>query len=138
MKNTYLQRLIKRIYPLDRFPYQLNKEEKKIAILIKSLLAPCDYIFLDNPESNLNDGNLNIFKQSLIFESYYSNKSVLISSMDKRSWLDMATKVVTKNPQGHFECQANQPNNEKILDFIKEYNQSNPFQWELVDDKKIS
>ncbi len=138
LSNKYLSRLIKRVFPLDRFPYQLNEEERKIAVLVKALLCPCDYIFLDSPEKNLNEGNLNIFKQSLIYESYYSNKTVLITSMEKDTWLDMATKVVYKTNHFEFTCQSNEQKNKKVLEFIDEYQKKNQFQWEVVDDKKVS
>jgi ABC-type lipoprotein export system ATPase subunit len=139
LDNKYLLKLIKRVFPLDRTPAQLNEEERKVAILVKALLVPADFIFLDSPDFHLNDGNLNIFKQSLIFESYYSNKTILLTSSNPECWKNMATKVVHKEGPSKFNVENNSQSDPNVVEFIKDYNQKNPYQWEIVGpDKKVS
>ncbi len=137
--NHFLVKLLKRVFPLERLPHQLNEEERKMAVLVKCLLSPSKYLFLDSPEKNLSTGNLAIFKQSLIYESYYSNKTILITSSNHEAWLDMATSTVRREDKTHFKVEQNIQYNKNVLEFIDEFQQNQPLLWQVVSsDKKVS
>lgn len=136
IENKYLAKLIKRIYPLDRLPFQLNAEERKIAILVKSMLNPCDYVFLDSPDKNLNDGNLSILKQCLIYESCVMHKAIFITSDDDSIWNDMVTQIVYLDAAGNFDVQANKQSNNEVLRFIDKLERTNTSQWQTNNSSK--
>ncbi|MBL7664647.1 MAG: hypothetical protein JNM93_05900 [Bacteriovoracaceae bacterium] len=133
--NHYLGKLIKRVYPLERLPYQLNHEERKISVLVKALLSPASFLFFNNPELNLNDGNLLIFKQSLLFESFYGNKIIFLTSPDESLWSELATKIVTMKDNGEFEIVKN---NQKGTDVLKISQNQEWKENRATIDKKVS
>lgn len=97
IENEYLQKLIGRICPLERLPVNLNKEELKLASIIKGVISQTDYLFLDSPDNGLSESNLTLVKNCILYEAKVKKKTIIITSANDQHWLEICDKVITTN-----------------------------------------
>jgi hypothetical protein len=107
--NPFLKKILQRIYPMERMPHQLTKEEHALACLAKSILNDQHYLFIDNPEQYLSHANLKLLKQCLQFEIENREKVVILTVRSSCNWQDYGYVSIIKDTNNKYQ----------ILDQIK-------------------
>lgn len=95
-----LVELYNKIGNIELKPDEATKEAKKLASLLKTLLKPSDYIFLERPELHLSDENLNIFIAALQEQIEKTEQTIFIHSLSEEIWTPYASKKIQKGSDG--------------------------------------
>lgn len=108
IKNPHLKKMLSRITPLERTPEQLNLEEFILSSLCKSILKDSPYLFIDYPEQNLTQSNLNLVKECLLYECEARGRIIFIGTENIESWLDISEGIISRLPNYQFTYVDNQ------------------------------
>jgi ABC-type multidrug transport system ATPase subunit len=100
--NQSLMDLFARLRLLDEAPVNVDDPTRKLAALLKALVHPGDYLFLDHPERHLAPQLIPSLIQAIEFQVRSQEKIVLISTNEPEHWSELATKRVFRTPEGHF------------------------------------
>lgn len=95
-----LVELFTKIGDIDLRPHEVSNETKKLTSLLKTLLKPSDYIFLERPELHLSENNLHIFIEALKEQLEKTEQTIFIHSLDEDLWAPYASKKILKGADG--------------------------------------
>lgn len=95
-----LVELYNKIGNIDLLPDEATKEAKKLASLLKTLLRPSDYIFLESPELYLSQTNLDVFIAALQEQIEKTEQTIFIHSLNEEIWAPYASKKILKGNDG--------------------------------------
>lgn len=95
-----LVKLYSKIGNLESRPNEVSSETRKLTSLLKTLLKPSDYIFLDRPELYLSEENLQIFIEALQEQLEKTEQTIFIHSLHEEIWIPYASKKILKGPDG--------------------------------------
>jgi hypothetical protein len=107
LENKHLKILIELMGDLDTPVELITKQNIKIASLVKSLLSEHEYLFLVNPDEFQSISIIQIIKDSISFEVENNYKTVLIKSVKKELWFDVATHFITKSKDHSYNKTKN-------------------------------
>jgi hypothetical protein len=102
LDNKHLKQMIKQMNNLDIPVGLVSSENIKLASLVKSLLSEHEYLFLVNPEEFQNINTIQTIKDCISYEVENNSKTVLIKSVKKELWFDIATHFIAKNQDHTF------------------------------------
>ena len=92
--NRHLKEFFDKIPLLDEYPQNVDDQTRKMTSLLKTLLRPSGYLFLESPEKYLQGGNLDIFFKAVDCERWKSGLTVLIFSEQGESLREYVNKDV--------------------------------------------
>lgn len=104
-ENPFLLEILNLIGDLSVSPSEVCEEKKKLTALLKTLLRPADYLFLENPELNLSQKSLELVIQAMEHNSQNLGQITFITSPFIEIWSEIATKHVKVDPSGKFIIQ---------------------------------
>ena len=78
--NRHLGEFFDKISLLDEYPENVDDQTRKMVSLLKTLLRPSAYLFLELPEKYLQNENLDIFFKAVDCERWKSGLTVLLYS----------------------------------------------------------
>ncbi|MBG60533.1 MAG: hypothetical protein CMJ16_08760 [Peredibacter sp.] len=116
LTNPHLKDLIARTNCIERLVKDLEREERKLVGIVKTILSNSEYIFMDSPDKFISPETLAIIKAALEYESSHNNRKVFLKAATKERWLDIVTHWISKDESGRFTKSKNQllskPNNQ--------------------------
>ncbi len=95
-----LVELYSRIGDIELKPQEVSLETRKLVSLLKTLLKPSDYIFLEKPELHLSEYNLAIFIAALKEQIEKKDQTIFIHSSDEDIWAAHVSKKIVKEVDG--------------------------------------
>jgi hypothetical protein len=122
-RNPYLMELIANLGCLNRVVKTLNPNEIKLVTLVKTILSKSEYVFLLNPEIELQLDHVKLIKECIFHEAINSSRKFFISPSNQESWVDISTHYVNKcSSSGEYLSTKNELNTKmNQLDFSKPY-----------------
>lgn len=99
--NAALNDLYLKIENPKCYPKEASSEMKKITLIIKALLMPVDYLFIDGPE---NDLGTPLFKSFLLALKYQLNnfeRTAIVIPESYKLWHQYADKYILKKNESH-------------------------------------
>lgn len=109
--NPHLQQLVNLLGPMNKKPSEVNIQQCKLCVLIKALIQETDFVYLDSPETHLNDTLQEIFIKALKRKTEYSNQLIFIHSHTDNTWEVAATKKLYQHGKKTFKLlNLNKPN----------------------------
>lgn len=94
--NRALEELYHKLELPNEFPNQANAQMKKLCTLIKSLLYEGQFIFLDEPELDLDKDILELFKKALKEQVINNQMNVFIYSKESNLWRNETHNTVER------------------------------------------
>lgn len=122
LKNNQLLLLLEDLGNLDQKINDLCPQFLKLTTLIKAILSRSEYVFLVEPEENLNQDQLTLLKQCIQHEAQSSQRVFFIKSKNCDTWLDVCTNIITKDEKLRYQDNSNPFNNHQtgnVLSFKK-------------------
>ncbi|MAX66278.1 MAG: hypothetical protein CME66_05020 [Halobacteriovoraceae bacterium] len=101
LTNPFLIEIIGQLGSLNKYVHELTAGELKMASIIKAILSQREYIFLVEPETNLQFNHIQILKDCIEFEVKNKGKSIFIKPANKDIWLDISTHIISRCEKTH-------------------------------------
>ncbi len=105
--NPAVHRLLERTNEWALAQGPLNASQLKLLGLLKGLLRPADYLFLERPEQDLEVADLELFSSALEGHIRSTSQVVFISGQEDGPWASLFSKRVERGPTMEFKlCPA--------------------------------
>ena len=117
--NEYLIDLFESVTLWDEFPDNVDNQTRKLVVLLKALLLPSTYLFLESPEKHLDKKNFNLFAKALEYRRWSQETIIFISSPLNRYWENYANKEVCCSTNQKFIFQKKEKSNIYPINFSK-------------------
>ena len=115
LENPYLKELISDLGDLSKTINELKPFEIKLASVIKAVLSPSYYIFLDSPEKSLTPETMSKLKNCIYYEANVEERVVLMKSDRRILWPDIVSNIISKDEKHRYHNIKNPLNsNSKI------------------------
>jgi len=101
--NRALEELYLKLESPHDLPTQTNSQMKKLCTLIKSLLYEGQFIFLEEPELDLDQDILELFKLALKVHSINNQMNIFIYSQNKALWRNETHHTVERSEDYTFK-----------------------------------
>lgn len=101
--NRALEHLYRKILLPQDYPHQSNAQMKKVSSLIKTLISDGQFIFLEEPENDLDQDSLNLFIEALKFQLDHYQTNILIYSKNHELWKPHSHKTIERNKDYSFK-----------------------------------
>ena len=92
--NRHLNEFFCQISLLDEYPRNVDNRMRKMTSLVRTLLRPSRYLFLESPEKYLSGENLDIFFKAVDCERWKSGLTVLVFSNKNEALKEYVNKDV--------------------------------------------
>jgi len=100
--NRALEDLYQKLESPHELPSQTNAQMKKLCTLIKSLLYEGQFIFLEEPELDLDQEILELFKHALKEQSQNNQMNIFIYSQNRALWRNETHHTVERQEDYTF------------------------------------
>ncbi|MGZ3809025.1 MAG: hypothetical protein ACXVCE_13140, partial [Bacteriovorax sp.] len=107
--NRDLEKLYQMIPLPHEHPISADAQMKKVSTLIKSLIFEGQFIFLEEPEKDLDSDMLALFISALKDNIARNKQNVFIFSHDVQLWMPHAHHHVKREKDFSFSCQKINP-----------------------------
>ena len=107
LQNPFLKDLIHMTFPMHRMISGLNKKELALVNITKALLHGPKYLFLENPETYLNASELQIVKNTLVYEVEEHQLCVFVRSENAENWIDICPIILKKHETEFYKLYPN-------------------------------
>lgn len=104
--NRSLEKLYHSLILPNEYPSQSDAQMNKVCSLIKSLLFEGDFIFLEEPEKDLDEETVNIFTEALKAQMKERPINVFLFSRNLPLWLAHAKYFVERKHDFSFQVNA--------------------------------
>ena len=133
-ERPILCELLKSIKDIELYPHKTSATQRKVASVVKALIRPSKYLFLDGIEDKLGEDELKLVTAAIMEHCEKFNCTLFVKSIKSEFWFKHANKVLSREKDLSYNFSTIVKENIKFVDFESKPEQDS----ELPHQDKLS
>ena len=100
--NPHLLKIFKSLGQIDILPSKTDDKTRKAVALIKAVVQPGEFIFLESPEKHLDDHLLKLFVETLTYQAVATGQIFILKTSHREAWGPYLTKQIRRDESKAF------------------------------------